>query len=564
MDSMIAKLRVALQLDSAAFETGAKRAAAEVNTLGSRAEKAGFAVGSMGKALIAGASAFAALGVVQQLKDAVVASLEYASSLSETSQQLGVTVESLQQFRLLAEQSGVAEETMDKALQKLTRTMGEAAQGGNKQAKLFAELGLSIRDANGHVRTADQLLPEIAGKLAAIASPAERARIEVGLFGKAGQELEPLLGQGEAAIRDFMQQAKDAGIIISKELADKADKAADKIGFLQKKLGMRFTVAVAEHAEEIDRIVTSLSNLVDRFFSLIGAMERFANSPAGKFISQVNDVAQRINPLSGSLRGVGALVDQAGAAPAKPAAGGAPSNPKAFIGAKFGGPLLKSGGTFKPGAGPLANFAGTGIGLGNPANDFGGMAPGQLDHGNYVRSIVDSLAVLNDATDEASSNTKIATVRIGESFADMAEQTIGSLQNLASSIKGGDFLSILGGVVGLFTQLGKIGAFGKTISGRINKVPGFANGTNFAPGGLALVGERGPELVNLPRGSQVYPNGTGPGSGGGGRTSIQVLPSKYFDVHIMEHIGTTAPGIAQAGGDIGFAKVARAGSRRLA
>jgi hypothetical protein len=38
-------------------------------------------------------------------------------------------------------------------------------------------------------------------------------------------------------------------------------------------------------------------------------------------------------------------------------------------------------------------------------------------------------------------------------------------------------------------------------------VSGYASGTNFAPGGLSLVGERGPELVNLPRGSQVIPNG---------------------------------------------------------
>ena len=34
----------------------------------------------------------------------------------------------------------------------------------------------------------------------------------------------------------------------------------------------------------------------------------------------------------------------------------------------------------------------------------------------------------------------------------------------------------------------------------------FAEGTSFAPGGLSLVGERGPELVNLPRGSQVFTN----------------------------------------------------------
>lgn len=35
---------------------------------------------------------------------------------------------------------------------------------------------------------------------------------------------------------------------------------------------------------------------------------------------------------------------------------------------------------------------------------------------------------------------------------------------------------------------------------------GYALGTSFAPGGMAVVGERGPELINLPRGSQVIPN----------------------------------------------------------
>ena len=42
-------------------------------------------------------------------------------------------------------------------------------------------------------------------------------------------------------------------------------------------------------------------------------------------------------------------------------------------------------------------------------------------------------------------------------------------------------------------------------------IGGYASGTSSAPGGLAWVGEQGPELVNLPGGSQVYPNGTGPG-----------------------------------------------------
>lgn len=54
-------------------------------------------------------------------------------------------------------------------------------------------------------------------------------------------------------------------------------------------------------------------------------------------------------------------------------------------------------------------------------------------------------------------------------------------------------------------------------------MPGFANGTSYAPGGMALVGERGPELVNLPRGSQVIPNHKIGGlSGGGSPISISV------------------------------------------
>ncbi|TGN80503.1 hypothetical protein EOW77_0028190 [Bradyrhizobium yuanmingense] len=45
-----------------------------------------------------------------------------------------------------------------------------------------------------------------------------------------------------------------------------------------------------------------------------------------------------------------------------------------------------------------------------------------------------------------------------------------------------------------------------TLGGPSGPVPFYASGTNFAPGGMAVVGEEGPELVNLPRGSQVIPN----------------------------------------------------------
>lgn len=44
-------------------------------------------------------------------------------------------------------------------------------------------------------------------------------------------------------------------------------------------------------------------------------------------------------------------------------------------------------------------------------------------------------------------------------------------------------------------------------AGAAKLTPRFATGTSFTPGGMALVGERGPELVNIPRGGQVVPAG---------------------------------------------------------
>src|SRR3546814_10087112 len=88
----------------------------------------------------------------------------------------------------------------------------------------------------------------------------------------------------------------------------------------------------------------------------------------------------------------------------------------------------------------------------------------------------------------------------------MADDTVSALNRLSGAIQGGGFLDILQGIIGLGLQLGSIGAFGRKIQGNINSVPGNANGTSFWGGGLSWVGERGPELVDLPRGARVTPN----------------------------------------------------------
>jgi hypothetical protein len=89
----------------------------------------------------------------------------------------------------------------------------------------------------------------------------------------------------------------------------------------------------------------------------------------------------------------------------------------------------------------------------------------------------------------------------------------------AAAQAGQAILGMLGPIGAVIANLDRlIGFFGRVrdaarsigsgdIGGALRnlKIPGFATGVQNFRGGLAVVGERGPELVNLPRGSDVIP-----------------------------------------------------------
>ncbi|WP_394658421.1 phage tail length tape measure family protein [uncultured Novosphingobium sp.] len=131
--------------------------------------------------------------------------------------------------------------------------------------------------------------------------------------------------------------------------------------------------------------------------------------------------------------------------------------------------------------------------------------------------ISDGLGGFMDKVSEAAQKVAEHNLEIAHSFQDMADRTLGALQDLASAIKGGGVLDIMRGVLNLGLQLSSIGLFGKGAQAKTSKIPAFAGGTGSAPHGLALVGERGPELVNFRGGERVHSNASTRAMLGGAR-----------------------------------------------
>lgn len=117
-------------------------------------------------------------------------------------------------------------------------------------------------------------------------------------------------------------------------------------------------------------------------------------------------------------------------------------------------------------------------------------------------------------------STVISTV--GESIAGLitGKNSLGGAFKSVLSIFG-DFLIKLGKAAVLTSKLylaikaasknpisGIVAGLAAIVAGNILKnlpLPQFATGTRNAPGGLSLVGDRGPELMNVPRGAQIIP-----------------------------------------------------------
>lgn len=66
------------------------------------------------------------------------------------------------------------------------------------------------------------------------------------------------------------------------------------------------------------------------------------------------------------------------------------------------------------------------------------------------------------------------------------------------------------------------------------RIPGFAGGVENFGGGWAMVGERGPELAHLPRGTDIYPSGSGP-SGGAAPLTIQLVVDGSVLAQVVSH-----------------------------
>lgn len=114
-----------------------------------------------------------------------------AAGLQQLSERTGATVESLSGLSSVAKLSGTDSEALATGLQKLSRTMVDAQQGGTKTSGAFAALGISAKNLAS--QRPEDVFVQIATQMSKYQDGAGKTAIAMELLGKSGANLLPVM-----------------------------------------------------------------------------------------------------------------------------------------------------------------------------------------------------------------------------------------------------------------------------------------------------------------------------------------------------------------------------------
>jgi hypothetical protein len=298
----------------------------------------GASFGSMVKAGAALAVGFGALNIAGNAIAGSLAdfgrALDMGGELKDLSDRTGETSGNLMVLQRAFQNAGSSADAVGPAINKLQKFMIDAANGSDKNVEALKNLGLSFDDLKGKAPV-DQL-KMISERLKEVDDPAQRAALAMGIFGRGGGALIPVLLNLSDEIDVAKSQLGSMPEVMTRS-AEIFDNISDNITVIKGKF-VEFAAGLMDRMAPALELVTSLlsridtaaigmrlgevltggSNAMEGFSAALQAvnMGEFGNAFNLVFSSIKLQIADSINSIYSTIKGVMAaipvLLDQSG------------------------------------------------------------------------------------------------------------------------------------------------------------------------------------------------------------------------------------------------------------
>lgn len=284
-------------------------------------------MGSLNTTSVKIAGGFVALAVaIAKAEKALISmtkeSAAFADNIITLSMQTGQTTEQLQEFSYATELIDVSVDTLQGSLTKLTNNMQDTINGTGNAKASFEALGISVTDADGNMRRANDVFYETIDALGDVKNETERDAMAMDIFGRSAQDLNPLIIQGSDTLKAYAQEAHNVGYVLNNEELSALGAVDDAYQRLQKsqegaknQLSAEFAPYLTEFYEKITKLIKDGgqalkdSGIVDSFGMLLETVGDII-APTDQLSSDtVPKLTEALRPLAEIMAGIADTID---------------------------------------------------------------------------------------------------------------------------------------------------------------------------------------------------------------------------------------------------------------
>lgn len=204
----------------------------------------------------------------------------WSQALTSTADSLGVTTQQLQQFQDATRLAGGNADDMTEAMKAFYKVQTDFVRGQASADTIgwLNRLGINVRDANGHLRNMNEIMPEVLQKIADIKNPADRAAASAALLGDGNMKLVEAFRRSHQSFGQWMTDAQ--------RYTELTDKQKDQLQSFAEAQG-RLSTAFDHLGQQIS------ATLANNFTPLMNKLSEFVEKHSPEIVAAVDRISQR-------------------------------------------------------------------------------------------------------------------------------------------------------------------------------------------------------------------------------------------------------------------------------
>ncbi len=243
----------------------------------------------------------AAAGLLGSLGAAAYSAVTAADDLNTLAKQSGFTTEELQKMSYASDLIDTSMEDIVSSAAKLRKSMVSTSK--DTQAA-FDTLGVSVKDANGHMRDSSEVYWDVVDALSRVTNETERDQLAMQLLGKSADSLAGIVDDGGAALRQLGDEAERAGLIMSQDTLDGLNAVNDQIDTLKATSKALLLETGAKALEAAMPVLQQVIVIISQIFEWIGNL----NTQQISMLVTILAIVAAISPVAGIISSIASAI----------------------------------------------------------------------------------------------------------------------------------------------------------------------------------------------------------------------------------------------------------------